>query len=173
MIELIKLFISFLKVGAFSFGGGFAMIPFIQEQVIYINGWVTESEFLDMIAISQVTPGPISINAATFIGAKVAGAVGGLVATSAVVLPSFVVVMSMLMVLKKVGKTQMMDNIYSGLRPVVMALILSALVSVGETSIIDYKTALIGIGVFLTLMKTRANILFVMAVAGVIGFLVY
>ncbi len=173
MIELVKLFISFLKVGAFSFGGGFAMIPFIQEEVINRNGWVTGKEFLDMIAISQVTPGPIAINAATFIGSKVGGLLGGIVATTAVVLPSFIIVMILIMITKRFGKTHLMDVIYKGVRPAVMALILSAIVSVGKETITDLKSVLIAIGVFIVLNLTKMNIIVVMMLAGVAGFIIY
>lgn len=173
MIELVKLFISFFKVGLFSFGGGFAMIPFIQEEVINKNGWVSSVEFLDMIAISQVTPGPIAINAATFIGSKVGGLAGGIIATTAVVLPSFIIVMILIMITKKFGKSHLMEVIYKGVKPAVMALILSAIVSVGRETVTDLKTVLIAIGVFIVLNLTKLNIIVVMMMAGVVGFIIY
>lgn len=173
MIELVKLFISFFKVGLFSFGGGFAMIPFIQEEVINKNGWVSSVEFLDMIAISQVTPGPIAINAATFIGSKVGGLAGGIIATTAVVLPSFIIVMILIMITKKFGQSHLMEVIYKGVKPAVMALILSAIVSVGRETVTDLKTVLIAIGVFIVLNLTKLNIIVVMMMAGVVGFIIY
>ncbi|NLV89566.1 MAG: chromate transporter, partial [Tissierellia bacterium] len=91
MENLIKLFISFFKIGAFSFGGGYAMLPLIKEEIIDVHGWLTNTEFIDIIAISEMTPGPIAINSATFLGYKVAGVLGSVVATIAVVLPSFIV----------------------------------------------------------------------------------
>ncbi len=87
---LIDLFVSFFKVGAFAFGGGYAMIPLISREVVSTRGWLDMAEFIDVIAISQGTPGPIAINSATYIGFKVAGVLGSLMATFGVVLPSFI-----------------------------------------------------------------------------------
>lgn len=169
----LDLFISFFKIGMFSFGGGFAMIPFIQKEVIHAHNWVNYSEFLDMIAISQITPGPIAINSATFIGTRVAGPIGGAVCTIAVILPSFLVVLSMIMILKKLGKTRIVETIYSGLRPVVMALILSALVSVGKASILDYKSVLVAIFAFVIFSSKKINIIIGMGIAGIVGYLLF
>ncbi|MDO5707648.1 MAG: chromate transporter [Andreesenia angusta] len=169
----LNLFISFFKIGMFSFGGGFAMIPFIQKEVIYANHWVNYNEFLDMIAISQITPGPIAINSATFIGTRVAGPIGGAICTIAVILPSFIVVLSMIMILKKLGKTKLVDTIYSGLRPVVMALILSALVSVGKASIFDLKSIIVAIIAFIIFSRKKMNIMLGMGIAGLIGYLLF
>src|SRR5690554_3236556 len=91
MRTLIELFISFFKIGAFSFGGGYAMLPLIKEETIEIHGWLTNAEFIDILAISEMTPGPIAINAATFLGYRVSGVIGSIVATIAVSLPSFIV----------------------------------------------------------------------------------
>ncbi len=173
MSVLIDLFISFFKIGAFSFGGGFAMIPFIQEEVINARGWVSQAEFLDMIAISQVTPGPIAINSATFIGSRVAGMIGGAVCTFAVILPSFIVVMTLVLALKRVGKSRLMNSIYAGLRPVVMALIFSALISVGRASIFDWEGLAIAVIAFILLMTKKVNMIVVLVLAGLAGYILY
>lgn len=91
MGTLIKLFISFFKIGAFSFGGGYAMLPLIEEEIIQVHNWLTATEFIDIIAVSEMTPGPIAVNSGTFLGYKIAGVIGSVVATTAVVLPSFLV----------------------------------------------------------------------------------
>ena len=88
---LLQLFISFFKIGAFSFGGGYAMLPLIKREVIEVHGWMTGAEFIDVLAISEMTPGPFAVNSATFLGNKVAGIPGSIVATFAVILPSFIV----------------------------------------------------------------------------------
>ena len=89
---LIKLFWAFLKIGTFSFGGGYAMLPFIQKEVVESNGWISMSEFTDIIGISQMTPGPVAINSATFVGYKIDGVLGSIFATLGVVTTSFILV---------------------------------------------------------------------------------
>ena len=91
MKVLLDLFITFFKIGAFSFGGGYAMLPLMQEEIIDVNNWITSTEFIDIIAISEMTPGPIAVNSATFLGYKVAGIGGSALATFGVILPSFIV----------------------------------------------------------------------------------
>lgn len=173
MGEILSLFISFFKIGLFSFGGGYAMIPLMQEEVIFSNSWISQKEFLDMIAISQVTPGPIAINAATFIGAKVSGVVGSGVATVAVVLPSFIIVMTLILLLKKMGKSKNVDIIYTGVRPVVIALIFSALVSIGRASITDVRTLAIAAVSFAIITLRRVNVFVVIILAGIAGYALY
>ena len=89
---LIQLFMTFFKIGAFSFGGGYAMLPLLEEEVIRNHGWMTSGEFIDIFAISEMTPGPIAVNAATFLGFRVGGFLGAVVSTLAVILPSFIVI---------------------------------------------------------------------------------
>lgn len=91
MHNIVKLFLSFFKIGAFSFGGGYAMLPLMKETVIDQHKWLTNSEFIDILAISEMTPGPIAINMATFLGYRVSGILGSIVATLSVILPSFIV----------------------------------------------------------------------------------
>ena len=92
MSLIIKLFFTFLKIGTFSFGGGYAMIPFIQREIITNNNWISSSTFMDIIGISQMTPGPVAINSATFVGYKVSGVFGSMAATLGVVTMSFILV---------------------------------------------------------------------------------
>src|SRR5665647_729629 len=92
MSDLIKIFLSFLKIGAFSFGGGYAMLPVIQREIVQSNHWITSKQFIDIIGISQMTPGPIAINSATFVGFKVSGILGSIAATLGVVSFSFLLV---------------------------------------------------------------------------------
>ena len=124
------LFVSFLQVGMFSFGGGYAAMPLIQEQVVTIHHWLDISEFTDLVTISQMTPGPISINAATFVGIKIAGIPGAIVATGGCVLPSCVIVMIIAKVYLKYRKMGMLQGILNALRPAVIAMIASAGISI-------------------------------------------
>lgn len=122
----LELFWAFCLVGLFAVGGGYAAVPLIQHQVIDLHGWVTMKEFLDIFAISQTTPGPIGINAATFIGTRVAGATGAVFATAGFVAPSFFIMIVLAKILEKYGTISFVRGVLNGLRPAVVSLIASA-----------------------------------------------
>lgn len=124
-----ELFWSFMQVGAFCVGGGYASMPLIQVQVIDVHGWLTMQEFVDIFTISQMTPGPIGINAATFVGTKVAGPLGAIAATVGFVTPSVFIVLLLTKLFYKYGDVGAVRGILNGLRPAVVALICSAAVS--------------------------------------------
>ena len=121
-----QLFWSFVQVGAFCVGGGYASMPLIQEQVIEVHGWLTMQEFIDIFTISQMTPGPIGINAATFVGTKVAGVPGAIAATLGFVFPSVIIVIILSRLFYKYGDVAAVRGLLNGLRPAVVALICSA-----------------------------------------------
>ena len=131
---LIKLFISFLKIGLFSFGGGYAALPIIQEEVVDLNNWLSLSEFNDLITISQMTPGPIAINSATFVGNSLAGFPGALAATLGCVLPSAIIVGTISYFYKNLDA---MTNILYFLRPAIVSMILIAGVQILRTAFFD------------------------------------
>ena len=120
---LLDLFLTFLLIGAVSFGGGYGMISLVREQVL-AHGWLTESKFLDMIAVSESTPGPLAVNMATFIGSSQAGFPGALVATLGVVLPAFLIILLIAAVLKNLLRYRGVEAFLSGVRPTVVGLIL-------------------------------------------------
>ena len=122
-----KLFCIFFKIGAFTFGGGYAMIPLISREVVEKKGWITDEEILDIIAIAESTPGPIAINSATFVGYKVAGFWGAAAATFGVVLPSFVVISLISFVLGQFQQLQTVKYAFFGIRAGVLALLIKAL----------------------------------------------
>lgn len=126
----LKLFLAFLKIGAFSFGGGYAMIALVRETVLS-NGWLTESEVIDFIAVAESTPGPIAVNMATFVGSSQAGILGSLVATLGIVLPSFVIILLIAAVIRNFLKYKGVQAFLSGIRPCIVALILSTAVTMG------------------------------------------
>ena len=119
---LFELFITFFYIGITTFGGGYAMIPLVREQVL-ANGWLTEAEFLNMIAVAESTPGPIAVNMATFIGADQAGIAGSALATLGVVLPSFIIILLISSVIKNFLKYKAVNAFLGGVRPVVVGLI--------------------------------------------------
>jgi chromate transporter len=170
---LLNLFFAFFKIGLFSFGGGYAMIPLIQSEVITVNSWLTQTEFLDMLAIAQITPGPIAINTATFVGHRVAGIPGAVVTTFAVVFPSFMIVILISYAVKKMEDSAQADYLSKGLRPVVLALIFSALVSIGRESIVDVPAAAIAILCFGALRLKRVNMLAILILSGLLGVFFY
>ena len=130
----LKLLFSFIKIGLFSFGGGYAMIPLIQRE-IEMHGWISPSEFVDIIAIAEMTPGPIAINSATFVGYKAAGLFGSVVATIGVALPSLIIILLVSNFFFKFQKKPVNIMIFYGIRPVITGLIAAAGVFVAETSI--------------------------------------
>ena len=131
MILLIKLFLTFLKIGAFTFGGGYAMLPLMEEAVLQ-NEWIAHEELTNFIAIAESTPGPIAINMATYIGMETAGWLGAIVATLGVVLPSFAVILIVAKFYTKYKNSFIVANCLVGLRPVVVGLIASAVISLGS-----------------------------------------
>ena len=122
-----KLFWIFFKIGAFTFGGGYAMIPLIQKEVVENNQWITDDDILDIIAIAESTPGPIAINSATFVGYKVAGFWGAAAATTGVVLPSFVIILAISFVLNQFQNLKAVKYAFFGIRAGVLALLIKAL----------------------------------------------
>lgn len=134
---LIDLFISFLKIGLFSFGGGYAAIPLIQEEVVELHGWLSLSEFNDLITISQMTPGPIAVNSATFVGSRLLGFPGALAASAGCILPSVIIVGSISYFYKKYQDLAIIENVLYFLRPAIVSMILIAGVSMIRTAFFD------------------------------------
>ena len=174
----LQLFLSFLQIGLFSFGGGYAAMPLIQEQVTDVHTWLSMSEFTDLITISQMTPGPIAVNGATFIGIKMAGLPGALVATFGCILPSCVIVMVIAKLYLKYRNMSVLQGVLNTLRPAVVAMIASAGVSIlltafwGSDAVISlsgtkWSMIAIFIGALVLLQKTNLNPILVMALAGV------
>lgn len=126
----LQLFLSFLQVGMFSFGGGYAAMPLIQEQVVLNHGWLTMEEFTDLITISEMTPGPIAVNSATFVGTQIAGGPGAFVATLGCILPSCILVILIARFYLKYRNMSMLQGVLTSLRPAVVAMIASAGVSI-------------------------------------------
>ena len=127
---LLKLFWSFFQIGLFSIGGGYAAMPIIQHQVVEINGWLSMIEFGDVVTISQMTPGPIAINSATFVGTRIAGLPGAIVATIGCVTPSIIIVLTLAYIYYKYRNLSVMQGVLTGLRPAVVAMIASAGLSI-------------------------------------------
>lgn len=126
----LQLFLSFLQIGLFSFGGGYAAMPLIQDQVVTAHGWLSMPEFTDLITISQMTPGPIAINSATFVGMKIAGVPGAIAATVGCVFPSCVIVTLLARLYLKYRDMSLLQGILGSLRPAVVAMVAAAGISI-------------------------------------------
>lgn len=182
----LDLFWSFFQIGAFSFGGGMAAIPLIQEQVVNGHGWLTLTEFTDLITIAEMTPGPIAINSATFVGIQVAGIPGALIASFGCILPSCVIVLTLAWLYSKFKEIFVLQGALTGLRPAVVALIGSAGVSIlilalfGENGFstnldsINYISAFLFLAGFFVLRKWKStNPILVMVGCGIVGGCMY
>ena len=128
----LDLFLTFLKIGLFTFGGGYAMLPMIQEEVAS-HGWLDQSELIDFIAVSESTPGPFAVNIATFVGTRTGGIFGGLCATLGVILPSFVIILIVARSYQKFKSNKFVVGAMNGLKPAVVGLIAAALLSLSGT----------------------------------------
>ncbi len=133
-MNILQLVLAFLQVGAFSIGGGYAAMPLIREQTVALHSWLTAAEFADLVTIAEMTPGPIALNAATFVGMRVAGLPGALAATFGCVLPSVVIVSLLSWLYGRFRSGRAMQTILGTLRPVVVALIASAAVALIQTA---------------------------------------
>ena len=173
----LQLFLSFLQIGLFSFGGGYAAMPLIQGQVVSTHGWLSMSEFTDLITISQMTPGPIAINSATFVGIKIAGLPGALVATIGCILPSCILVTLIAGLYLKYQNVNALQSVLNSLRPAVVAMIASAGISIlvtafwgSETDAVLAETNWTLVIIFavciLLLRKFKMNPIWVMLLAG-------
>lgn len=128
MRELCNIFWSFLKIGAFTFGGGYAMIPLIQHEVINSRGWLTKEEFIELLTLAQAAPGPIALNTAVFVGYKQRGYLGSLASVLGVVIPSFMIILVVAIFFANMRQNQWVDAAFKGMRPAVVALIVAPIV---------------------------------------------
>lgn len=170
---LIQLFMTFFKIGAFSFGGGYAMLPLLEEEVIRNHGWMTSGEFIDIFAISEMTPGPIAVNAATFLGFRVGGFLGAVVSTFAVILPSFIVISIIFASLSKFKSSKYVSWIFEGIRPIVIGLIMAAGVTVSKSSFVDIKSVIIAISLFYGVTFKDLNPILGIIIGGFLGVMLY
>lgn len=169
----LDIFITFFKIGLFSFGGGYAMLPLIQREVVSLHNWVSAKEFIDIVAISQITPGPISINSATYIGCKTAGVFGSTVATLGVITPSIIIMIIISRFFIRFKNNKYMENAFLGLRPATIGLIAAAAILVAYDSFIDLKSVIIFIAAFLLSYRYKLDPILLTVLAAVAGIILY
>ena len=191
---LIELFFTFFKIGMFTIGGGYAMIPLIQQEIVD-HGWMTFKETVDMIAVSEMTPGPFAINSATFVGVKTGGIIGAAVATLGVVLPSFIIVVLVAKYSTRFRNEPMVQSALYGLRPAVIGLIAASAFSIATASFftisndgsalsisglvsniggtVDFKSIFIFIVAMIAGIKYKVHPILLIVLSGVLGIILY
>jgi chromate transporter len=180
----LKLFLSFLQIGLFSIGGGYAAMPIIQNEIVEHQGWITMSEYSDLITIAEMTPGPIAVNSATFVGNHIAGLPGAIAATFGCIFPACIICSALYFIYRRYKKVSLLQSILGSLRPVIVALIASAglnilLLSVtGSSSLsvdvlnirnINFIELFIFAVAFIILRKTKCSPIPVMLFGGIVG----
>ncbi len=182
---LLKLFWSFLQIGLLSFGGGMAALPLIQNQVVDLHGWITLKEYTDLITIAEMTPGPIGINAAAFVGVRIAGVPGSIIATVGCVLPPFLIVLLLVRLYLKYKNLSAVQGALSGIRPAVTGLIASAALTIlililwGENGFstnlesLNFVAFILFAASLIVLRKWKPNPIFIILGSGIVGGAIY
>ncbi len=163
---MLQLFLTFVLIGILNFGGGYAMISFIQNQVVDIHGWLTLREYTDMIAISQATPGPIAVNTATYTGFKIAGLPGALLATLGLIVPAYFIILGLMYIFRRWPDNKYLQWGLNGVKPMVLALIIGSALTLGVENVTNlYELTLFGIAMLL-LRKFNTNPIVLILVFG-------
>ena len=176
--KLLSLFLTFLKIGAFTFGGGYAMISLLENEFVSKKQWIDKEEFLDILAVSESTPGPIAVNTATFIGYKVGGALGSFLATLAVCLPSFTIIFLISLFFDRFLRIKWVDYAFRGIQVAVVYLIASAGVKILRGLKKNVFNVVVAVAVFacfilLSLFAVRFSSIFYILIAGALGLTLY
>ena len=171
----VELFYTFFIIGMFTIGGGYAMLSLIQNEVVVNHAWITAQEFTDMVAISQMTPGPIGINSATYVGYAVTGNIfGSIVATFAVTLPSFIIILSICRIYARFKESNIFASLMKTLRPVVIGMIGAAAgILITKDNFIDWTSWILFVGAFIASQWLKMNPILVIILGGVIGYIIY
>lgn len=172
MKKLLELFIIFLKIGAFTFGGGYAMIPLIQREVSENKKWISDEDIFEIIAIAESTPGPIAINAATFVGYKILGFWGAFFATFGVVLPSFVIIVIISYILELFQSIKVVQYAFYGIRAGVLALIIKALISMYKQAPKGMISYIVMVLSFVAVAILKINVLYVIIGCALFGIVI-
>ena len=167
--ELLDMFITFAKVGVMTFGGGYAMLPILQREVVENKGWAEEAELADYYAIGQCTPGIIAVNVATFIGYKKRGVLGGIFATLGVIFPSLIIIMSLAGMISVFSDFAAVQHAFAGIRVCVAVLVFNAVVKLWKSAVVDKLTLAIFLVVFAGSTLTDIPVMLFILAAGIIG----
>ena len=169
MKELMNLFWTFCRIGGLTFGGGYAMLPMLQKEVVETHKWATEQELLDYYAVGQATPGIIAVNTATFIGYKEKGILGAIFATSGVVFPSLAIIMSIAGFIDSFSDLNIVQHAFSGIRVAVGVLILNALVNLVKGSVKDILGIILFVATFIISIFFNISVVYIVIASALIG----
>lgn len=169
MKELMNLFWSFCRIGGLTFGGGYAMLPMLQKEVVETHKWATEQELLDYYAVGQATPGIIAVNTATFIGYKEKGILGAIFATSGVVFPALIIIMSIAGFIDSFSDSNIVQHAFSGIRVAVGVLILNALVKMVKGSVKDILGIILFVATFIISIFFNISVVYIVVASALIG----
>lgn len=172
MKTLIKLYLIFFKLGIVNFGGGYALLPLLQKELVENKGWATDDEITDYYAIGQCTPGAIAVNVSTFIGYKVKGVLGGIIATLGFVSPAFIIITIIATVLNQFSDIPQVQSAFKAMRVCIFILVLSAVIKLAKKSIVDKLTLGISLVVLLLAIFTDIPLFVYVIIAGTIGVIV-
>ncbi len=172
MKELFNLFLAFAKVGVLTFGGGYAMLPILQREIVEKNNWASDEELMDYYAIGQCTPGVIAVNTATFIGQKNKGIMGGIMATLGVITPSLIIITAIAAFISNFSDLAIVKNAFAGVRVCVCVLIFNGVIKLWKSSVVDKPTLAIFICVFLGSLFTNLSPIVFVVVMGFAGVIV-
>jgi chromate transporter len=164
-----ELFLVFFKIGAFTFGGGYAMIPIIRNEVVNKKRWLEGEEFMDMLAVAQSMPGPIALNTALFVGNKRLGFKGSLFSGAGVILPSFIVILLIAIVFTQFKDNPFVERIFKGIRPAVAALIVAPLLSLGKSAGVRWKNLWIPVVVTLAVWQLNISPVYIILASILLG----
>lgn len=168
---LLQLYIAFLKVGTLAFGGGYAMLPFIRKILVTDHHWITASQFTSYIGIVQISPGAVSVNLTTFVGYKLAGITGSIVALLGLITTPFILVTLAYLAFSKFKNSKAWVAAMKGMKPALIALIISALISVTSTAYSSYSQILITIIAFILIFSRKINLIFIIIIVSILGIL--
>lgn len=172
MGELFDLFKTFFRIGGLTFGGGYAMLPMLEKEVVENRNWATSEELLDYYAVGQTTPGVIAVNTATFVGYKVKGVLGALFATAGVVFPSLVIIIIIATCLQNFAQYEVVQNAFSGIRVVVAVLILNAIIKLWKNSVIDKIGIVVFILTFICGAVLNISSIYIVISAAILGIII-
>ena len=167
-----QIFISFFKIGSFTLGGGYAMIPLIQQEVVDKKGWLKENEFVEMLAIAQSAPGPIALNTAIFVGYKARGIKGVIFSSLGTILPSFIVILLIAIIFTDFKNNPGVERVFKGIRPAVVALIAAPLYKMGKSAGVTRKTIIFPVIAALLVWVLNLSPIYII-IAAILGGLLY
>ena len=164
--ELFKLFIAFFKIGALTFGGGYAMLPMLEREVVVKHKWATMEELMDYFAIGQCTPGVIAVNTATFVGYKKFGNIGGIIATLGVICPSVIIISLIASVLSVIYENPIVQHAFAGIGVAVCAILVQAILKIGKAGLSDWFTWVVAAVAFVLSMLFDVSTILIVIIAG-------